>query len=160
MAEGEFALIRDHIEQALEAPTDPARWGSAATEADLYACLADAAVEAMDPLALERYAPLALAAARHIEHRLYLAVAARAEGARLYATGRPAESLDAFTRALTSFDDLGTRWQSGRTLVLRAGSLAALGRQDDARADRRRAIDLFTAIGADPAAQMARRGET
>jgi len=156
-AESEFALIRDHLEDALEAPTDPARWGSAATDADLYVSLADAAAEIADLPTLERYAPLALAAARRLDHRLYAAVAERADGIRLRALGHFADSLEPLSRAFVAFDRLGTRWQTGQTLMARAATYAALGQDPLARGDRLQALDLFTALGARPAAEAAAR---
>jgi len=72
MAEGEFALVRQHLEIAL---SKSATWVG---EHDLYAMLADAAAQQRDEAALRQYTPLAEETASRYDHKLYQAVAHRA----------------------------------------------------------------------------------
>ena len=74
MAQGEFALVRDYIEKALYKPS------TLVHDSDLYAMLADTAVQQRDKAALRKYALLLEESAAELEHRLYLATAQRAWG--------------------------------------------------------------------------------
>jgi hypothetical protein len=74
MAEGEFTQLKQHLEKALN---QRAEWVG---DHDLYAMLADTAVQQRDEAALYRYAPLAEEAASRYGHTLYQAIAHRAWG--------------------------------------------------------------------------------
>lgn len=141
---------------ALQAPTDPARWGSAATTLDLHAALADAAASTGDLETVSRYAPLAEREARRIGHRLHLGIAQRARGQAAALRGAYAEAESMFDEALSLFETLGARWQTGRTLLARSALRAAMRREAEARADRLRAESIFVSIGAAPDAAEAR----
>jgi hypothetical protein len=110
MAEGEFALVRQHLEAAL------GKTASWVGEHDLYAMLADAAAQQRDEAGLQQYAPLAEEAAARYEHKLYQAIAHRAWGVGHGLAGEPAEAEARLNRALELFRELDTRWQIGRTL--------------------------------------------
>lgn len=110
MAEGEFALVRQHLEIAL---SKSAAWVG---EHDLYAMLADAAAQQCDQAALHQYAPLAEEAAARYEHKLYQAIAHRAWGVAHRLKGEHAEAEARLQQALALFRGLDTRWQIGRTL--------------------------------------------
>jgi hypothetical protein len=84
-------------------------------EHDLYAQLADAAVQNREVDALRQYAPLAEAAANRVGHPLYQGVAQRAWGVLHCLTGDYAASDTRLHRALDVFGQLGTQWQLGRT---------------------------------------------
>src|ERR1051325_5930371 len=84
MAEGEFALVQKHLEQALQSTTpgfpevfNIASW---AGNHDLYVMLADTAARHGDEALLRQYAPLAEELAVRYGHRLYQAIAHRAWG--------------------------------------------------------------------------------
>ena len=145
------------MEQALLAPTDPARWGSAATDLDVYAALADAALAANDQAALEQYAPMAHDSAQAVGHRLYQAVALRALGVADSLRGREAAAKDRLDQALDLFEALGARWQLARTLALRARLSGGRGDEAIARANYQRAAILYESIGASADAAEAAR---
>jgi len=131
MAEGEFALVRQHLEAALPQTAD---WVG---DHDLYAMLADAAAREGDLPALQRYAPLAEERAVRYDHLLYLAIAHRAFGVAHRLAGEPAEAEARLRQAVELFAEVEARWQLGRTYF-------ELGRLAQARADEAAAIRHFT----------------
>jgi len=131
MAEGEFALVRQHLEAALPQTAD---WVG---DHDLYAMLADAAAREGDLPALQRYAPLAEERAVRYDHLLYLAIAHRAFGVAHRLAGEPSEAQARLQQALELFAELGTGWQTGRTYF-------ELGKLAQAQADAATAIRHFT----------------
>jgi len=150
MAEGEFALVRQHLEIAL---SKSAAWVG---EHDLYAMLADAAVQQRDEAALRHYAPLAEEAAARYGHTLYQAIAHRAWGVVHRLAGAHAEAEARLNQALELFRGLDTRWQIGRTLF-ELGELAR-ARDDSAGAREHfaRALAAFEEMKAAPDAARAR----
>jgi len=135
LAEGEFALVRQHLEAALDRPTALA--SATCGDHDLYAMLADVAVLQRDVDALSRYAPLAEASADRYQHRLYQGIAHRAWGVLRRLRGEHAEAETRLRAALEQFERLGARWQIGRTLF-------ELGEQAVARADVPGARDTYS----------------
>lgn len=157
LAEGEFALVRSHLEQAIRTPTDPVRWGSGMTDLDFHILCAEAAAQAGDADGLAEHAPLAEEGARRLGHRLYSGVAHRAHAVALLLGDKSAAAIDRYNQAVEIFAALGTRWQLGRTLVGRAEAHASAGHLTSARADYARALEAFEAVGAAPAAAQAHR---
>ena len=157
LAEGEFALVREHLERAIQSPTDPVRWGSAMTDLDFHILCAEAAAQTRDAAGLAEHAPPAEEGAQRLGHRLYQGIAHRARGVALLLESQPAAAVEPFGRAVEIFVDLGTRWQLGRTLVDLAEAHASGGDQAAARADYTRALEAFEAVGAGPAAEEVRR---
>lgn len=157
MAEGEFALARQHLDQAVHVTNDPVRWGSAVTDLDFHIAYADGAAQAGDLQALENHVGPAERDAERLGHRLYQAVALRARGVQALFREQPAEAVAFHSRALTIFETMGTAYQIGRTLSERARAHQRTGDLDSARADIRRAISAFDGLGARPAAQRARQ---
>ena len=156
MAEGEFALVRQHLEQAL--PKDAVPPGNAAPGADhdLYALLVDTCALQRDEAALRHYAPLAEETAARCGHQLYLGIAHRAWGVAHCLAGEYAESEARLQKALEIFEMLGARWQIGRT-QFELGKLAhAWNDVAEARDAYSRALVAFEAIGAKPDAARAR----
>jgi tetratricopeptide (TPR) repeat protein len=154
LAEGEFALVQRHLEQAVLSPTDPVRWGAGGTELDLHILSAEAAAQRQDSAALAEHARRAEEEAQRLGHRLYAGIAHRAQGVALLLTGQPAAAIERHSRGLEIFVDLGTRWQLGQTYVERAKAHTATGDLSSARADYRRALESFEALGAKPAAAL------
>ncbi len=157
-AEGEFALVREHLEKALDKPGQPVKRGSMAHEHDVYAMLADAAARQRDAAALRKYAPRAEALAARDEHRLYLAMAQRAWGVahRLAGPSGYAEAEARFNRALDTFRQAGMGWQAGCTL-LEIGELAReRGQAAAAREAYAQALAAFESLGAVPDAERTR----
>ena len=130
MAEGEFGLIREHLELAL---TTSAEWVG---EHDLYAMLADAAVRQRNQDALQQYAPLAAETADRYGHTLYQAIAQRAWGVLHRLAGDHSEAESRLRHALEIFAGLETHWQIGRSYA----ELAELAR---ARNDSSAARDYY-----------------
>ena len=154
MAEGEFALVRQHLEAALRLPTMLV--GATCADHDLYAMLVDLAVLERDADALRRYAPLAQASADRSRHKLYQGVAHRAWGVLHRLSDEYLEAEAQLTQALEFFNALETRWQIGRTLF-ELGELAA-ARADAAVAREyySRALSSFDEVQAFPDAARTR----
>jgi len=121
-AEGEFALVREHLEAALPKPS--IGW-IAFGDHEVYNLLVDTAAQQRDETALQKYAPLAEEAAIRYDHKLNQAIAHRAWGVLYRLAGQYAESQFRFDRALEIFQDMNTRWQIGRTLF-ELGELAVV----------------------------------
>ena len=156
MAEGEFALVRQHMESAIRKPfSQKSLW---CHDYDAYAMLADAAAQQRDAVALRQYAPLAEETARRYGHKLYQAIAHRAWGVAHRLAGRSAyaEAEARLNHALALFHELDTRWQVGRTLF-ELGELAlAQNHTANARDHFTRALAAFEAIHAAPDAARTR----
>jgi hypothetical protein len=147
----------EQLEMALEkvwvARTD--RISTPGADHDMYARLADIAANTGDTDRLARYAPLAEAGALALGHKLYLAIAHRAQGVWQRLVGEPSQAAARFAHALALFGELGARYQLGRTW-LEAGELArAQGERRRARACFGHALAAFEALGAAPAAGRA-----
>lgn len=79
---------------------------------------------------------------------LVTAMAARARGAVLLATGDPASALAALAAARTSWAELEVPYETSRTRVLVAEALEALGDDGTAALERRAAAEVFASVGA------------
>jgi len=133
-AEGEFALVREHLEIALLQPS--VGW-IAFGDHELYNLLADVAALQRDQAAIQKYAPLAEELASRYDHKLYQAIAYRALGVLYRLTGQHAKSQRRLGLALEIFQQIGTHWQVGRTFY-ELGELSAL------RQEISRSRDYFT----------------
>ena len=155
-AEGEFALAKEQIEEAIAASSLPVKWGSAPHEHDLYAILTDVAAQQRDLAAIRTYAPLAEQFAARDQHQLYLAMIHRARAVAHRLAGEYADAASRFNQALEIFSALGTRWQIGRTLI-EFGELEEVQRNHaGAREYFSRALVEFEAMGAAPVAAATR----
>lgn len=110
MGEGEFALVRQHLEVSLHS----ASWWI--SDHDIYATLVDTAVLQRDEAGIRQFAPKAEELAVRYGHTLYQAIAHRAWGVAHRLAGEYAEAEARLHQALDLFSSLGTRWQMGRTL--------------------------------------------
>jgi tetratricopeptide (TPR) repeat protein len=147
MAEGEFALVREHGEAAL---TRSSQGWATVGDHDLYSLLADSAASQRDEAALRKYAPLAEEFASRYDYKLYRAIAHRAWGVAHRLAGQYAESKMRFERALKIFQQMNTRWQIGRTLF-EMGELAIAQKDTPtARNYFAQAGNVFESIGAVP----------
>lgn len=153
MAEGEFALVRKHIDLALNEPTDPVRWASAMTDVDHLTTCADLAAQMQDAAGLEKYASAAEVEARRLGHKLYLGIALRAQGVSLRLAGQSDEARRRLDEAIGLFEALRTDFQLGCTWMERAETHAD---STAARHDRLQAAEAFDRVGAQPAAERAR----
>lgn len=154
MAQGEFALVRQHLTTALERSPWPYR--TPCGEHDLYALMADAAAQQADLAALRKYVLLAEQSAQRCDHKLYQAIAHRAWGVAHRLLEEFGESEMRLKQALTLFEEIGTRWQAGRT-DYELGELAR-ARQDHlaAREHYRRSLAAFEELRAAPDAARTR----
>jgi len=123
---------------------------------DVYALLTDSAAQRRDLGALERYAPRLEELASRDGHRLYQAVAHRALGIASRLKGDFSEAETLFGIALSLFEDLDTRWQTGITIFemaeLDQARSDSAGRKDHLS----RALTIFEDIGARPDAERTR----
>ena len=132
MAQGEFALVRKHLKEAIY------KSSVHFAKPDLYAMLVDAAVLQRDEAALREYVPILEEEAREIDHLLYELAEAQLE------------------QASALFRNLDTRWQLGRTMF-ELGELAARQTQTAvAQEHYARALALFEEMGAGPDADRTR----
>ena len=113
MAEGEFALVRQHIEEALH--KESVFFGVG--DHDLYTMLVDVAVLQSDEVALQQYLPPAQEAAARYGHTLYQAIVDRAWGVAHRLAGDYVKAEAQLNDALTIFREMETLWQLGRTHV-------------------------------------------
>ncbi|HJS19585.1 MAG TPA: tetratricopeptide repeat protein [Anaerolineales bacterium] len=150
MAEGEFALVQKYLETALD------RTASWVGEHDLYAMLADAAVGQRDPAALQKYAPLAGEFASRYDHKLYQAIAQRAQGVARLLAGEYSGAESMLHQALDSFRSLHTHYQVGRTLFELGELAAGQSHISIAREHFSQALKAFEAMGARPDAARTR----
>ena len=126
------------------------------TDNDLYAMLADIAVQRYDLPSLLKYAPMAEALSTRHGHVLYQAIAHRAWGTAHRLAGEYDQAEKRLSQALQLFQSLGTRWQLGRTLY-ELGQLA-MARNDilTARHHFKHALTEFDKMKATPNAGQVR----
>jgi len=122
MGEGEFALIRHHLELSVN------QSGEWLGDHDQYTTLVDVATMQRDEAAIRQYAPRAEALANSLGHRLYQAIAHRAWGVAHRLAGEYDNAQARLDQALETFNEMGTRWQAGRTLF-ELGELAVARQQ-------------------------------
>lgn len=156
LAEGEFALVRVTLETALPKATVPTKAGATALEHDVVTYLADAAANAGDAPAARRYATRAEELAMAYGHPLYLGIARRAAGIAERLEGHPELAESRLRQALEGFQQLGTRWQVGRTLIELGRLEIARHLPKAARASFQAALAEFEALGATPDVDRAR----
>ncbi len=115
-AQGEFALVQEELEPALELSGQPVKRGTMAHKHIVYMMLADAAAQSGDVSAARKYAGLLEELATRDDHRPYRAVAHRAWGVVHRLEGDLEKALARLIRARELFDEEGALWQLGRTL--------------------------------------------
>jgi tetratricopeptide (TPR) repeat protein len=145
MAEGEFALVGQHLKQAIHKDSR-----GLTGDHDLYAMLADVAAQQRDAAALREYIPLLEETAASLDHTLYLAIAHRAWGVIHLLEGEYVQAEARLNQALESFQALETSWQIGRTLYELADLAQARGKPALARNYYSRALVTFEDLKALP----------
>ena len=148
MAEGEFVLLRQHLEAALSAAVSLR--GLPCSDLDLFTMLADAAAQQQDLAALRAYAPRAATMAERDGHVLYQAIAQRALATVCRLEGNATEAKTRLLRALELLRTLGARWQVARTQVELGELTSEQGDLDRARSLFAAALAGFDALGAVP----------
>lgn len=151
MAEGEFALVREHLEFGL------AKTSSWVGKHDLYAMFVDVAVQTRDIETLQVYAPLAEEKANRYDHHLYQGIVHRAYGVIHSLSGEYSEAKARLNQAMEIFNHLGLRWQLGQTLI-ELGELERTKNQTAAARDyNMRALEAFEAMHANPSVSRVKR---
>ena len=154
MAEGEFALMQQHLEAVLKLSS--AVGADPAGDHDVYAMLVDGAAQQRDPVGLQKYAALAEETAARIDHKLHLAIAQRAWGVAHTLAGEYPQAEVCLKQALDIFTAYPAAWQIGRTLF-EIGELARLQMQtEQARDYYSRALSAFEELHAAPYAARTR----
>ncbi len=156
MAEGEFTLVKQHLQVALTRPGFEFSYSTPTADFDLYVMLVDAAAQQRDLPALQEYAALAAELAVRHEHRLYQAIIHRAQGVAHRLSGEYADAETQLNQALKGFQELKTRWQIGRTLYELAELAQAQADTAQARAYFSQALTAFEEMDAVPDATRTR----
>ena len=154
MAEGEFALVKDHLEIAGKKPISSI--GFLMNENERHFLLADLAALDRDEVALREYAPLAEKLARRDGHILFQASANRAWGVLHRLTGDYEKAKVRLSQALELFQGLETRWQIGRTFYELAELALVQKDTPEARGYFSLALVEFDDMGAVPDAERTR----
>jgi len=154
-AQGEFALVKRNLENAIETAGQPVNFGTMAHDHEVYMMLADTAAELRDASAVHKYAPQLERLASRDNHRLYLAIAYRAFGVGHRLAGENSAAETRLKDALGIFTELGTRWQIGRTLF-ELGELNLADSRMKAREYYSQALGSFEEIQAEPNAERTR----
>jgi tetratricopeptide (TPR) repeat protein len=154
LAEGEFALMQQHLEAALKLSSTAG--AAPAGNHDVYAMLVDGAAQQRETVGLQKYAALAEQTARGIDHKLHLAIAQRAWGVAHTLAGDYPRAEACFQQALDIFSEYPAPWQIGRTLF-EMGELARLQKKtEQARDYYSGALSAFEELQAVPYAVRAR----
>lgn len=154
MAEGEFVLMTQHLEEAIK--LNLAMGAVRGSELKYYALLADAAAQQKDPVGLQKYAPLAEESAASIDHKLFLAIAHRSWGVAHTLAGDYFQAEARLMQALEIFTGYPAPWQIGRTLF-ELGELARVRMEtEQARNYFLRALNAFEDLQAAPYAKRSR----
>ena len=118
--------------------------------------LADGAARQQDLEGLVHYAHRAEETAARHDHKLYLAISHRALGVLHRLSGDYAKAGARLNTALTLFQEMETRWQTGRTLAEFGRWALEQSDIDQARSYLTQALEFFKAMDAKPDADRVR----
>jgi len=152
-AEGEFALVRQHMEAAIPLLGG---WNVPSGDHDIYGLIVDSASRSYDADILRQYLPLAEEAAARGGHLFYQALAARGWGVYARLTGALDESEARLRQALERFAEMDMPWQQARTQMELALTLMDSGNASAARDLLQSALPAFESLRAAPDAARAR----
>ena len=155
-AKGEFALVSETLEAALDKAGQPVKRGTMAHDHHLYMLLTESAAARRDAAALERFAPRLEELAERDGHGLYGAIGRRARGVQARLAGDLGGAEAHLKQALEVFAALNTAWQSGRTWCELAEVDLARGDRAAATESFGMALRAFEALGAAPDAEKVR----
>jgi hypothetical protein len=153
MAEGEFALVNEHLAAAMQKP--PMGWNPVGDH-ELYVLLADVAAQERDEPMLTMYAPQAEAISVRLKHTLYQAIALRALGILDEIHGRIVRAQERLKESYGLFQQLEAHWQMGRTLFDLGRLSATAGRSREASEYFAQAANELESMGARAASERAR----
>jgi len=154
MAEGEFALMQQHLDTAFK--MDLARGVAPGGGQRYFALLVDAAAQQRDPVMLRKYAPLAEETATSIYHKLDMAIAHRAWGVAHTLAAEYSQAEARLKKALEIFTSYPAPWQIGRTLFEMGELALAQAEKEQARDYFSRALSVFEKLHAAPYAALSR----
>jgi tetratricopeptide (TPR) repeat protein len=149
-AQGEFALVKEKLELALDLAGQPVKRGTMAHKHIVYMMLAEAAAQLRDATTLQRYSSLLEELATRDGHQPYLAIAHRAWGIAHRLEDNYAEAEARLKQALVLFEEQEARWQVGRTHTEIAELALAQSDQATARDHYARALAEFESMEALP----------
>ena len=144
------------LETALDKPGQPVKRGTMAHDHHVYMLLTESAASRRDAADLARYAPRLAELAERDNHRLYRAIAYRAQGVAERLAGSLDEAGAHLNQALDEFARLNTGWQIGRTECELAEVDIARGDRIAAREHLGRALTAFDVLEAAPDAERMR----
>ena len=144
------------LEAALDKSGQPVKRGTMAHDHHVYMLLTESAASRRDAGDLARYAPRLAELAERDNHRLYRAIAYRAQGVAERLAGSLDEARAHLNQALDAFVQLNTSWQIGRTECELGEVELARGDRIAAREHLVRAVMAFDALQAGPDAQRTR----
>ena len=144
------------LETALDKSGQPVKRGTMAHDHHVYMLLTESAANRRDAADLARYTPRLAELAERDNHRLYRAIAYRAQGVAERLAGSMDEAGAYLNQALDEFVELKTGWQIGRTECELAE--VELARRDSIAARQHLALALtaFDALQAAPDAERVR----
>jgi tetratricopeptide (TPR) repeat protein len=116
----------------------------------VYMMLVDSATRAGDEDTIRNFVPKLEELALRDDHKPYLAVAHRAWGVAHRLAGEYSDAETRLEQALELFEEIGTRWQVGRTLFEMGELAMAKINGGAAHSYFSRAQDVFEEIGAKP----------
>lgn len=149
-AQGEFARVKEKLENAIDKEGQPVNWGTMAHDHDVYMLLVEAALQSGDVLGLKKFVPELEQLARRDNHRLYLGIALRARGVLNQLEGDLESAQACLQKALDIFRTLDSRWQCGRTCFVLGKLSSVRGDGTLAGALFSEALSYFDELGAAP----------
>jgi hypothetical protein len=147
MGQGEFALVKEHLMNAIQKP--PIGWNPVGDH-EIYVSLADIGATHRDEKLLSAYASRSDEISLSLGHSLYHAVALRALGILDWLHHDIPEAEARLMESFHLFQQLETRWQVGRTLFDLGEMSAAQGKKEQARGYFSQALSAFEAMGVQP----------
>jgi tetratricopeptide (TPR) repeat protein len=152
-AEGEFVLVREHLETALQQPS--IGW-IAFGDHELLNLLVDVAAQQRDLTALQKFIPRAEELALRLGHRLNQAVAHRAWGVMYLLTGQYDKAQQRLEQALEIFQHMKAQYQVARTLFEMGELAVEEANATEAREYFTQALNAFESISAVPDVERTR----
>jgi len=155
MVEGEFTLVKQYLEEATKKTSVIVSFNYHLLH-ELQFMQAELATLQQDEAALKQYAPILEELGNRHGHKLFQAVAHRAWGTLLRLKGKFEKSESRLNQALQLFNEMGTRWQTGRTLCEIAELALAQSDKAKARDTFSQALAVFEEMKAVPDAERTR----
>jgi len=147
MGQGEFALVKEHLTNAIRKP--PIGWNPVGDH-EIYVSMADIAATLRDESLLSTYAAQSDEISLSLGHTLYHAVTLRALGILDWLHHDYPQAETRLRESCLLFQQLGTRWQIGRTLFDLGEMSTELGKMGEAKEYFSQALSAFEVMGARP----------